>query len=232
MSQYRPTLPIPPEEYDPAYERRRNARIEDMLRNKLDQFGVPVFGGVPTGILNGDNTLLTIPKNVETQLPFNSIFINNLDLIDRDPTPTFKPQYTVLGVMGVSIMSLTDQSQKFNRATFRLYAEGNPTELGFVSEATPFFPDIRIHASIIYYFTPPYNRMYLTFEHDAAGSIDVDMTRSRWNWQQLTANPTLTEQTRFSETYDTNQESIKSSRPTASRQILERFSLSRGDKDE
>jgi len=210
MSQLGLTLPQPPNEYDPHYERRRNRRIEESMNAKLGRLTPPVFGGVPLGILTGTDATFVVVKLVETTLPFNAISVDNPWLITRPPNPAFDPTFAQVAILLVALRVLTDHSNKSNEVILRVYDENDLVTPIVTQELNLNIPaDSNVQFMGIPQVGSETGKLVFTLEHNATSDMTIDMTQSKNSWIQLTINPLFTESNRYGTqtAYDVPQES-------------------------
>jgi hypothetical protein len=209
MSQGTLSLPNPPKEYDPRYERRRNKLIEEAMNGKLGIFSPPVFGGVPLGSLTGTDAAFLVLKSVETTLPFDTIAIDNPSIITRPPDPGFDPKFAQVAMIMVDLRVLSDHTNKSNEVILRVYDTDAPTTpLAIVEINVNIPPDSNLKFSGLIQVNADVGKLFFTIEHDANASMIIDMTNSTNSWIQLTINPLFTESNRYGtqKAYDTSQE--------------------------
>lgn len=89
-------LPSPPTQWTPAYQRRLNERIQQLIGSQLGINQIGAYGGVPHFRLTGTNVAFPIVVGTYTKLPFNDFVIDHDPIIQFDPV-TFS--FTALQTM-------------------------------------------------------------------------------------------------------------------------------------
>lgn len=230
MSQLRPVLPLPPENYDPAYERRRNQRIEEILKTKLDRLAPGVFGGVPLGILSGADASFLVPKNVEVPVLWDVILVENTDLMDDGLPRRFTFNYEMVIQTTISLFVTTDHTNKFNRFEF-IFKDQDSIE----QYRTTVVQEVPANTYLNVTVTRPITNLSLDYlelflQHDATVDVVIDMTKSTWTLMQLTVNPAYIESERYATTkaYNSQQAQVTSLiTRTPGAKNFERFSLTK-----
>lgn len=183
-------LPQPPLEYDSSYERRRNARIESYLRERLPLEAAPVFGGIPLAILEGTNAALNILTATTTALPFNTTLVNDITLIDATG-PSFVSPHAAVIAFGAQIYQTAALQTGNQVVTLGLYNTAGPTQLGYVNLERVYMNQNEAFSLTGFAIVDGVYDLDLRLTHNCAGQITVDMTQSKGWIANLSVNPKL-----------------------------------------
>lgn len=180
------TLPQPPLKYDQAYERMRNRRLEELLRGKQDTDSIQsqVYNGTPHAALIGTNPAFADPgAGVITLLPFNTVFVNNPDMIVGN---NVQLAYTMNMIFYLSLFHVSGAGGNVS-LTLYLFLNGVEINSGTRSAA---LGDNELYALTVFGKNiPPGQVLDLRISHTTNPDLIIDMTKSRWWMTQLTPNP-------------------------------------------
>jgi hypothetical protein len=181
-------LPVPPLEYDVAYERMRNARIEDLIRSRAAVNELAPYGGVPHAALIGSSTAFSTPgSNAITLLPFDTVFVFNKDLIvGTDWKLAYNMDLTVF-------LSLFHNSGAGGNTDITLYLFVNGVQAFSSTRSTQLNNNETYQTTVFAKDIPGNAVLDVRISHSGAQALILDMTKSRLWFEQLTPDPAYTQ---------------------------------------
>jgi hypothetical protein len=183
------TLILPSAVYDPAHERQRNRRIEELLRNKANKEQQLIFTGVPHAVLGGDNAAFSTPGgNVITILPYPLALIDNPELVHKEVDNNYylKPVYEVSMALNYVLQHVSG-SGGTTQVTLYLYRDG-VQEVANTRTLTLNDNDV-MTGTFFVGNVPPDKVIDFRISHTGSQPMVLNMQRARLWFMQMSPNP-------------------------------------------
>jgi hypothetical protein len=180
-------LPKPTEMYSPDHERRRNARIEELLKTRLPMDKSAAYGGVPHGAQTGTNTAFAV-TSVAAVLPFNTVYSNDITVLSGT---NIQLSYTADALMDLMLFVAATAAGAAH-ITLQILAGASVLETttrGILADAGEVYELTHIISAI-----PP--SQAITIKANCTKNLTIDMTKSFLWLSLMSGNPKLAQSER------------------------------------
>lgn len=180
-------LPVPPNQYDPETENKRNAEIERILNLKLGSDQLPVFSGVPFAVLKGSNAAFSVANGATPVVVAFDTSVKRTDKLIKQVGNTIVPSVTSDFRFSFRLRHTAAAGGNVNY-TVGAFVNGVVTN-SHIFEAVSVNDTYDLSADLMVLDAPLNSVIDLRVNHNFASPVLFDLTLSNWRLQRLSPNP-------------------------------------------